>query len=238
MIYRTRAIVLRTVKYGEASLIVDMFTEEKGHQTFIIHSVRKSKAVTPPSYLQLLSLVEMVGYHSDHKKIHHIKEVRIDQPYQSIPFDMRKSAVITCLAEIISKSVTTSYPQPELFHFLHEELLNYDTNPYDRDFFIRFLVSLSQFLGFGIELPVNGRSEQYLDLMEGTLTEKMPSHGYTMGPLELKNLKTIMTAGPTGKTDIPLEDRRRIVDQILLYYQLHVETLKEINAVNILREIL
>lgn len=238
MIYKTRAIVLRTVKYGEASLIVDMFTEEKGHQTFIVHSVRKSKAVTPPSYLQLLSLVEMVGYHSDHKKIHHIREIRIDEPYQSIPFDMRKSAVITCLAEIISKSVTTSYPQPDLFHFLHEELLRYDMNPYDRDFFIRFLVQLTQFLGFGIELPDIHQSDQYLDLMEGVLLEKEPAHGYAMGPSALKSLQSIMHAGPQGKTGISLEDRRRIVDQLLLYYQLHVETLKEINSLTILREIL
>jgi recombinational DNA repair protein (RecF pathway) len=75
VIYPTRALVLRNVKYGESSLITDMYTEQKGHQTFIIHSVRKVKATTAPSILQLMSLVDLVAYHQDHRKIHHVKEV-------------------------------------------------------------------------------------------------------------------------------------------------------------------
>jgi recombinational DNA repair protein (RecF pathway) len=58
-------------------------------------------------------------------------------------FDMRKSAVITCLAEICSRCITTSDPHPELFVFLHDELVQYDrAEYYDRDFMIRFLVGL------------------------------------------------------------------------------------------------
>ena len=67
--------------------------------------------------------------------------------FASIPFDMRKSAVITCLAEICSKCVTTADPHPELFVFIHDAMVEYDDpESYDRDFMIRFLVELSHLL--------------------------------------------------------------------------------------------
>ena len=239
MIYQTRAIVLRTVKYGETSLIVDMYTEQKGHQTFIVHSVRKAKATTPPSYLQLMSLVDMVAYHSDHKKIHHIKEIRLDRPFQSIPFDMRKSSVITCLAEITSKCITTSYPQPELFNFLHDELVAYDQpETFDRDFLIRYLVTLTHHLGFGMEVPDENVEAKYLDLMEGNMVSTKPMHPYFMYAEDIASLQQIIFAGKENRAEVPLETRRRIIDQIILYYQLHVESLREVKSLSIWRELL
>lgn len=239
MLYQTRAIVLRTVKYGETSLIVDMYTEQKGHQTFMVHSVRKAKATTPASYLQLMSLVDMVAYHSDQRKIHHVKEIRIDHPYQSIPFDMRKSAVITCLAEITSRCITTSYPQGALFEFLHNSFTSYDLpDQYDRDFLIRYLITLTQYLGFGIEIPEENVSNRFLDMMEGNLVSQRPMHDYVMSPPDIAHLQSIMKAGSENRTDIALEIRRKLIDQIIIYYQLHVETLREVNSIKILREFL
>lgn len=215
-----------------------MYTEQKGHQTFIVHSVRKAKATTPASYLQLLSLVDMVAYHSDQKKIHHIKEIRLDHPYQSIPFDMRKSAVITCLAEITSKCLATAYPQPALFAFLHEGLVRYDQlDLYDRDFLIRFLVDLSQHLGFGLEIPEGNINGRYFDLMEGTMVDQQPMHDYVVDPSRIVILREILSGMPGDSPDVPLETRRKLVDLLILYYQLHVDTLREVQSLKILRDL-
>lgn len=215
-----------------------MYTEQKGHQTFVINSVRKAKAVTPASSLQLLSLVDMVAYHQDHRKIHRIKELRLEYPWQSIPFDMRKSAVVTCLAEMCSKCITTADPHPELFAFLHSALISYDQpQQYDRDFLIRFLVGLSQYLGFGLEIPHPEAGDKYFDLMEGHLVSSRPVHNYLMELGDLNILRKIMEAGHLEKVDVPLEVRRRIVDLLILYYQLHVESLQEVHSLKILREL-
>ena len=152
---------------------------------------------------------------------------------------MRKSSVITCLAEITSRTITTSYPQTDLFHFLHDSLIRYDQpDAYDRDFLIRYLVTLTGFLGFALEIPLNGAEEKYLDLMEGTLVSIRPVHDHVMMPTDLSNLKAIMTAGHMLKSDAPLDVRRRLIDQIITYYQLHVETLRDVQSLRILRELL
>jgi len=239
VIYQTRAIVLRTVKFGESSLIVDMYTEQKGHQTFIVHSVRKAKATTPLSYLQLMSLVDMVAYHRDHKKINHVKEIRLDHTYQSIPFDMRKSFVIICLAEIASKCLSTAYPQPDLFSFLHDELIRYD-NPgtYDRDFLIRTLVSLTHHLGFGLEIPAENFEGKYFDLMEGHLAITKPLHDYIVEPKDIFYLQRIIASNTNETMDITIDVRRRIIDLLIIYYQLHVESLRDVKSLSILRDLL
>lgn len=238
LIYHTRAIVLRTVKFGESSLIVDMYTEQKGHQTFVINSVRKAKAVTHASLLQLLSLVDLVAYHQDHKKIHRIKEVRPDYVWQSIPFDMRKSSVITCLAEVCSKCITTADPHPELFTFLRNSLINYDRpDHFDRDFLIRFLVSLTHFLGFGMEVPASKVEGKFFDLMEGHIIHVRPTHNYLMSMEDLHHLSSIIAEGPNSKADVPHDVRKRLVDQLITYYLLHVESLREVHSLRILREL-
>jgi DNA repair protein RecO (recombination protein O) len=238
LIYQTRAIVLRTVKYGETSLIVDMYTEQKGHQTFIINSVRKPKATTPASSLQLLSLVEMVAYHHENRKIHRVKEVRLEYPWRSIPFDMRKSAVVTCLAEICAKCVVTADPHPELFHFLYESLKGYDQPEiFDRDFLIRSLVELSHFLGFGFDLSAE-ETNRYFDLLEGHAVASMPLHPYVMEWNDLVCLRKICDAGAGDWASVALEVRRRLVDLLMLYYQLHVESLKEVNSLRVYRELM
>lgn len=214
-----------------------MYTEQKGHQTFIIHSVRKAKATTPSSYLQLMSLVDMVAYHQDHQKIHHVKEIRLDHVFSSIPFDMRKSAVITCLAEICSRCITTADPQPNLFAFLHDELIQYDDpNTYDKDFMIRFLVGLSHYLGFGLDLSNPPSSSGYFDLLDGHFMSIKPSHDYLMSADDFIVLQDIMMQDTDSSTSI--EVRRRLVDQLILYYQLHVESLKQVHSIKILRELL
>jgi len=216
-----------------------MYTEQKGHQTFIIHSVRKAKAATPQSFLQLMSLVDLIGYHQDHRKIHHVKEVRLEHVYQSIPFDMRKSAVITCLAEICSRCITTADPHPELFAFLHDELVRYDTQEvYDRDFLICFLVNLSHYLGFGIDLSHPSSGSGYFDLLDGHFIGIKPTHDYLMSSGDFEALQDIMSDHREIRPKTPIEIRRRLVDQLITYYQLHVESLREVQSIKILRELL
>ena len=239
LIYQTRAIVLRTVKYGETSLIVDMFTEQKGHQTFIVNSVRKAKATTHASSFQLLSLLDIVAYHHDSRKIHRVKEVRLDHTWKSIPFDMRKSAVVTCLAELCAKCINTADPHPELFAFLHASLTQYDQpDAYDRDFLIRVMVELSHFLGFGFEVPQGQIHFKYFDLLEGHLVDSPQLNPYVMDRADLIHLQSIMYAGPQERAVVALEVRRRLIDLLTLYFQLHVESLKEVQSLRVLRELM
>ena len=43
MTHKTKGIVLRTIKYGETSVVVTIFTELFGVQTYMVNGVRTTK---------------------------------------------------------------------------------------------------------------------------------------------------------------------------------------------------
>jgi len=58
MLLNTQGIILRNVKYGESSLIIDAYTEAKGRQSYILNSVRSQKARTKQSVVAVGSFVD------------------------------------------------------------------------------------------------------------------------------------------------------------------------------------
>ena len=61
MLVKTRAIVLRTHKYGETSLIAELYTEQKGLRKYVVNGVRSAKAKTKANLLQGMTLLEVVA---------------------------------------------------------------------------------------------------------------------------------------------------------------------------------
>ena len=60
MLCKTRAIVLKTVKFSETSLVVKLYTEQFGLKSFLVRGVRKKHARNSPNLFQPLSLIEVV----------------------------------------------------------------------------------------------------------------------------------------------------------------------------------
>jgi DNA repair protein RecO (recombination protein O) len=61
MIQRTKGIVLRTVKYGETSLVVTILTELFGVQSYMVNGVRTSskKGAGRANLFQPISILEL-----------------------------------------------------------------------------------------------------------------------------------------------------------------------------------
>ena len=75
MTHKTKGIVLRAIKYGETSLVVTIFTELFGVQTYMVNGVRTSKKNTAKAnYFQPAAILDMVVYHSENKSMQRIKE--------------------------------------------------------------------------------------------------------------------------------------------------------------------
>ena len=70
MIHKTKGIVIRVVKYGETSVIVSIYTELFGIQSYIVNGVRTSskKASGKASQFQPAAILDLVVYHNELKK--------------------------------------------------------------------------------------------------------------------------------------------------------------------------
>ena len=104
-VFHTKGIVLRTIKYGETSVITLMFTELFGTQSYLVNGVRMSSKKSPgkAGMFQPPAILDMVVYHNELKQLQRIKEFRWAFIYQQILSDVRKNAVALFMVELLTK---------------------------------------------------------------------------------------------------------------------------------------
>ena len=97
MLHKTRGIVFSYTEYRETSLIVKIYTELFGIQSYIVNGVRKKNAKLNVGWFQPLTLVELVVYHKERHGLQRISEIRPMPALRDIPFYVIKSAIVLFL---------------------------------------------------------------------------------------------------------------------------------------------
>jgi DNA repair protein RecO (recombination protein O) len=221
MLHKTRGIVFRFTKYGETSIIVTIFTELFGLQSYIVNGVRSKSAKNKIALYQPLTLLDLVVYHREHANLNRIKEVKCLYPYQSIPTDIKKSAVAMFIIEVINKTVKEESHAENLCEFLIHSFVTLDQMAdKTENFHILFLLKLSRFLGFGVHnlhevLGIRVTSVENEQIIEKLLRSEYSDH-------------ILMQH----------HQRREILELVLKFYADHMDTLGDMKSIHVLREIL
>jgi DNA repair protein RecO (recombination protein O) len=240
MLHHTRGIVFHQVRYSETSLIVKIYTELFGLQSYMIRGIRSKKSQIRPAQLQHLSIVDMVVYHKEKKDIQHIKELKIALPFKSIPFDIRKSSVVIFLNEVLYNVIREQEANPALFNFLYNALQVLDLKEKGLSgFHLQFLVQLTRHLGF---FPRNNYSDEApaFDLQEGIFT-KQSLHPllYMDEPLsKYFSILATLSFDDTESFSIPADQRNKLLEYLLRYYSIHIPGVKPIKSHIILQTVL
>jgi DNA repair protein RecO (recombination protein O) len=225
MLIHTRGIVFRTVKFGETSVIADIYTEDKGLHTFVAGGVRSARARMPFNLFQPMQVVDLVAYYrEDPNAMNRLKELRAEVIFQRIPYDVSRGAVVLFLAEVCRKCIREAEENRPLFEFLLHQLIWLDsTEGSIANTPVAFLVQLCGFLGFQPEWPETD-GPFFFDLREGLFHEGPPVHGAYLGPETTADLMAMMQATREESASHVLDrfQRKRLLQGLLQYYQWHV----------------
>ena len=243
MIHKSKGIVLRTVKYGETSLVVTVFTETLGLQSYLVNGVRQaSKKGTPKAtYFQPAAILDLVAYHNEFKNLQRLKEYKWAFIYQHLLSDVRKNTVALFMIELLTKCLKQPEAHPELFYFTEDALHHLDaaTDTITANFPLFFALHLAVFFGFRIADDSEGKS--YLDLQEGMFTSEQPQHPHYLQDREaaaVSHMLKIMQPEELEELQLNGDMRRRIMFAIEAYYALHVPEFGSMRSLPILREVL
>lgn len=241
MLYSSPAIVIRTVKYGETSIIAKLYTRQLGMQSFMIRGVRKNSksASFKPAQLLNLNLLEIVAFHKQNTEIQNIKEIRCQPALHELHNDFIKTAVGLFMAEVINKCVITEEPDAPLFDFLHQSILELDASQHSVALFPCWILThLTRYLGFEPKGEV--RQTESFDMENGLftseenyLTEKIP---YPVSLLLYQLLHTPCTQLYT--IDSTATERQTLLSQLMAYYRMHHLNIGEIKSHKVLAEVL
>jgi DNA repair protein RecO (recombination protein O) len=240
ILHHTRGIVFRSLKYSETSLIVKIYTEEFGLQSYLVKGAAGRKARLKPVFFQPLNLLDLVVYRKERLTLQTIREARFSVIYRSIPEDIRKSSMVLFLDEILNRAVGEEESNPDLFSYLWNslELLDSTDQPVIH-FHLLFLVKLSRYLGFFPRMNYSS-STPYFQLQEGLFVPG-PDKGEGLLDQRLSALLARAMAHPMDHphmAGLAARERDALLGALLDYYRYHIPGMHGIRSHEILHNAL
>ena len=240
MLHKVRGIVLKTTSYSESSVIVQVFTDKFGMQSYLINGVKKPKAKIKMNMLQSLHLLDMVVYHKINTNIQRVSEIRQTPVFKSIPYDIVKSSIVIFLNEVLYKSIRQQAADDSLFDYIFNSVAWFDENEeINPNFHLSFLLKLTRFLGFS---PNDNKrtDQQYFDLQEGEFVSRLPIHAnyLVLGDAIIFIALFNMPLEKIFEIKLSNEKRRFLLDKILVFYTLHTASFGEVQSHKILETLL
>ena len=233
---KIKAIVLTSVKYGEADLIVKCLTEE-GLRSYMVRRAFSSRNKKfKLAYFQPLSQLEITGKHNSKGRLNSIRELRSSYFYMSLSTDVYKQAIAMFLAEILVQVIREEDNNPELFSYVETALIWLDTHDRYADFHLLFLLRLTRFLGFFPD--TRNLSYKYFDMEEACFSNYRPGGRYLEGE-KLILFRSLIGIKFDGMEQLKWNSAKRqlLLMELLGFYELHLPGFRLPNSLKVLKEV-
>lgn len=237
---KIKAILIRTNRYSDHSVMAKMYTREMGMQSMVIRGTGKSKKNKRNGLLQPLNILNLETWYHGQKNIHHVKEIALAERYISLhQGDLIKSSIEMFVNELIYKAIREEEENIPLFDFLHTSLLKLDKHSGKVvNFHLVFMLLFSRFLGFFPQL-CNSGGLPYLDLQEGHFTSSQPLHShYVEGKLR-ELFEKLLTIDYESMDTLSLsnQERKALLSLLIDYYSIHLQGLGPMKTPQVLESI-
>ena len=233
----TKAIVLTYIKYGDTSLIVKAFTASDGLKSYLLRGVLASKkGKLKTAYFQPLTQLEIVANHKNKGNLETIREAKVNYHYQTLHTNIAKGSMAQFLAEMLSNSIHEEESNQDLFDFLEVSLQWLDSNDEVANFHLRFLISLTRYLGFYPD--TNSSDASSFDLLEGEFTDSSSLNPILTGE-NLNFFKTLLGTNFDEVHTIKMTktNRQEMLKSLVLYFELQLHGFRKPKSLAILNEV-
>jgi len=237
MLTNSEAIILGYINYSETSIILKAYTKDFGFKSFIIRGIRtKKKKKITLGQLQPLTILDIEFNNTKNNKLSYLKTIKVIEPFSSINNDIIKINICLFLAEFLSKTLKVDLKNIQLFEFIKQSLLWFDNSEKAPNFHLLFILKLSDYLGI---MPKYS-SDEYLffDIENGIFTNTPVGKKYVKGQVvdDLQNILGIKF-DYNNKVLTNINQRKDMLNFLILYYEFHVSGFKRPKSVDILNEV-
>ena len=240
MLVKTKGIVIKKTKFSDSEVVVKIYTEEFGVQSFFVRGMKNKKSTIKYAFFQPLTMLNLVINFSKKKSLHSIKEIELWHNYQSVNYDMIKRTILFFVVELLHKCLKEESENKELFNWIHNAPVWLDLNDDSTiNFHLVFMMQLSMFMGF---FPINeSKSDNFFfDLQEGKYCDQTPSHtNYVSGDIA-KLVKIVSETKFEDSHNIKMNNstRKRVLETLIAYYELHLPSMGEFKSLEVLSVVL
>lgn len=173
---KSRAIVVRTIRWKESSKIVTLYSEEDGLIKMIARGAfRKNNPFA--GKLETLSLLRVDYVSKKSRSLQILVESELIKSFQDLRLDLKRVPYALSMLELIQQTFEDGEPDPVFFNFLLEMVQATSVTRYPANALIYFLLKLASYLGFKPQLRLcrGGQDAQcsdsvYLSLNNGSVS--------------------------------------------------------------------
>ena len=237
MIVSTKAIVLSSLKYSEADLIVSCFTEKEGVKSYLLRGILKSKkGKLKTAHFQPFTQLDLVAFHKNKGTLESIREAKVIHPYQSLHTNVIKAGLVMFLSEMLKNSIKEEERNEDLYEFLENAFIWLDDHDEIANFHILFLLKLSRHLGFYPD--ASNIEAQSFNLLDGHF-QNDTTNSYCENGIVVDHLKGFFGINFDAISHIKLSKRERldVLNLLLVYYQLHLQGYKKPRSLEVLNQL-
>ena len=260
---KSLAIVLRTIKYSDGRVIVDMFTRQQGRLSFIVPLPKSPHAKIKKQYFQPLTLLDIEANVRPLSQLQTLRDASLSVSLSSILSSPDKLAVGLFVSEFLYHALRDEQQNEPLFDYIRSSIEWLEAaEAHYANFHLVFLMRLSRFLGFypnltlvkgggwrvegGVEneagdvpSPSTLNPPPFFDLRNATFCTEPPLHPEFLMPEEAAHIRVLMRMDFFSMHLFRLSraERNRILEILLLYYRLHLPAFPELKSVEVLREL-
>ncbi len=235
---KTKAIVLSALKFQESSLIVKCFTQSDGLKSYFVRNAVASKSAkvggAKTAYFQPMTLLEIEAIHKNKGTLEQLKEIKIYQPYQTIPNEILKSSMLLFIAELLQYSIHEEEKNSDFFDFIEAALLWLDSHQETANFHLIFLLETAKYLGFypdttDLDLP-------YFHLQDGQFASSLGT-GTLSEPETALFKRALQLRFDTDQKSFHVSERQQLLKIIMDYYAQHLSGFKMPKSLEVLKAV-
>lgn len=243
MLHNTRAIILRTVPFGDTSLVVTAITRVYGLQSYLVKGARstgkKGQSLRP--YLQPGAILELVAYHHPTEHLQYIREMSWAKVYNRVLTSVVHHAVAGFMLELLLKCLRLSESNPEFYDAIESYfvLLDEAESGVVANIPLHFAIFLAAELGFRPENNYTS-SDSVFHLTEGKFVDESiyPNHSLSR-ELSFYFHQLLQIHPPVTLYRVKLQrwQRRQLLKALETYFSIHIEGFGHLRSVEVLTAI-
>ena len=173
------------------------------------------------------------------RSLQRFRDIRLAQPYFSIPFQPEKLAIGLFIAEFLSYALRDEQCNEPLYDYVESSVTWLDNVVGQfANFHLVFMLRLSRFIGFFPNLEEMAEGD-WFDLRNGVFTPIKPLHPDYLRPEDAAKIGTLMRMNYDNMRFFRMSsaERNECVDTILTFYRLHIPGFPEMKSLPVLREL-
>lgn len=266
MLSKTEAIVLHSIKYGEAKMIVDMFTRQHGRLSFMVSLPKTTRGKLKKQYFQPLTLLSIECDIRPQQQLQKLSDASLLFPLSTLLYDPTKLSISLFLSEFLYHALKSEQHNEPLFDYIISSIQWLDSCESNyANFHLVFLMHLSRFLGFYPNLEESGERgiergerreereekkagngerkaeshELYFDLRAACFCTFVPLHRDYLMPQEASMVKLMMRMDyPTMHLfRLNRQQRNRCIEVALLFYRIHLPAFPDLRSIEVLKDL-